>query len=96
MLHILPTNLLFLAAEQEPYEKAYLFMKNIEEFSGKSSGEWASRQQKNKTERVTELGRKTREEIVKWNHKTALRFQTGRRHQTSPASLRGYSKQQNG
>ena len=42
-----------------------------------------------KTERVTGLGRRTREEIAKWNQMTALRFQTGRRHQTSPASLRG-------
>ena len=40
------------------------------------------------TERVTGLGRRTREEIAKWNKMTALRFQTGRRHQTSPASLR--------
>ena len=30
-----------------------------------------------KTERVTGLGRKTRDEIVKWNQMTALRFQTG-------------------
>ena len=41
-----------------------------------------------KTERVTGLGRRTREEIAKWNQMTALRFQTGGRHQTSPASLR--------
>ena len=33
--------------------------------------------EKDKTERVTGLGRKTREEIVKWNQMTALRFQTG-------------------
>ena len=44
--------------------------------------------EKDKTERVTGLGRKTREEIAKWNQMTALRFQTGGR-QTSPASLRG-------
>ena len=42
-----------------------------------------------KTERVTGLGRRTREERAKWNQMTALRFQTGGRHQTSPASLRG-------
>ena len=42
-----------------------------------------------KTERVTGLGRRTREEIAKWNQMTALRFQTGGRHQTSPAFLRG-------
>ena len=34
-------------------------------------------EEKRKTERVTGLGRKTREEIVKWNQMTALRFQTG-------------------
>ena len=43
--------------------------------------------EKDKTERVTGLGRRTREEIAKWNQMTALRFQTGRRLQTSPASL---------
>ena len=30
-----------------------------------------------KTERVTGLGRRTSEEIAKWNQMTALRFQTG-------------------
>ena len=30
-----------------------------------------------KTERVTGLVRRTREEIAKWNQMTALRFQTG-------------------
>ena len=45
--------------------------------------------EKDKTERVTRLGRKTREEIAKWDQMTALRFQTKGRHQTSPASLRG-------
>ena len=88
MLHIPPTNLL-LAAKQESYKKACLLTKNIEEFSGKSSEEWTIRQKKNKTERVTGLGRRTKEEIAKWNQMTALRFQTGGRHQTSPASLRG-------
>ena len=43
-LHIPPTNLLILDAEQESYKKAYLFTKNIEEFSGKSLEERASRQ----------------------------------------------------
>ena len=45
--------------------------------------------EKDKIGRVARLGRKTREEIAKWNQMTALRFQTGGRHQTSPASLRG-------
>ena len=45
--------------------------------------------EKDKTERITGLGRRTREDIAKWNKMTALRFQTGGRHQTSPAYLRG-------
>ena len=45
--------------------------------------------EKGKTERVTGLGRRTRQEIAKWNQMTVLRFQTGGRHQTSPASLWG-------
>ena len=44
---------------------------------------------RDKTERVTGLGRITKEEIVKWNQMTALRFQTGGRHQTFLASLCG-------
>ena len=49
MLHMPPTNLHLLAAKQEPYKKAYVFTKNVEEFSGKSSGEYSNRtRQKNK------------------------------------------------
>ena len=33
--------------------------------------------EKDKTERVTGLGRRIREEIAKWNQMTAPRFQTG-------------------
>ena len=47
---------------------------------------------KDKTERVIGLGRRTGEETVKWNQMTALRFQTGGRHQISPASLRGLKR----
>ena len=64
-------------------------MKNIEEFSGEKFRRMDQLAQKDKTERVTGLRRRTREEIAKWNQMTALRFQTGGRHQTSLASLRG-------
>ena len=37
--------------------------------------------EKDQTERVLGLGRRTKEEIAKWNQMTALRFQTGGRHQ---------------
>ena len=77
MLHIPPTNCLLLAAKQESYEKACLFTKNIKEFSGKSSEEKDQQAEKDKIERITGLGRRTREEIAKWNQMTALRFQTG-------------------
>ena len=89
MLHIPLTNCLLLTAKQEPYKKAYLLSKNIEEFSGKKFRRKGQQAEKDKTERVTRLGRRKKEEIAKWNQMTALRFQTGGRHQTSPASLRG-------
>ena len=92
MLHIPPTNSLLLTAKQEPYKKAYLLTKNIEEFSGKKFRRKGQQAENDKTERVTGLGRRTREEIAKWNQMTALRFQTGGRHQTSPASLRGWER----
>ena len=90
MLHIPPTYCLPLTAKQEPYKKTYLLTKNIEEFSGKKLRRKGQQAENDKTERVTGLGRRTREEIEKWNQMTALRFQTGGRHQTSPASLRGH------
>ena len=89
ILHIPPTNCLLLTAKQEPYKKAYLLTKNIEEFSGKKFRRKDQQAEKDEIERVKGLGRRTREEIAKWNQMTALRFQTGGRHQTSPASLRG-------
>ena len=57
MLHILPTNVLLVAAKQKPYKKSYLLTKNIEEFSRKSSAEWASRQIK----RYDRKNRRTRQ-----------------------------------
>ena len=51
------TDQLLLAAKQEPYKEASLLTKNIEEFSGKRSEGWTSRQKKQKTERVTGPGR---------------------------------------
>ena len=64
-------------------------MKNIEEFSGKKFRRKGQQAENDKTERVTGLGRRPREEISKWNQMTALRFQTLGRYQTSLASLRG-------
>ena len=46
MLHILPTNLLLLAAKQGPYKKVYLIMKNTEEFLGKSPEKWVAGRKK--------------------------------------------------
>ena len=91
MLHIPPTNLFLLAAKQEPNKKAYLltkkqwknFLEKVQE-NGPTG-----RKKKDRTERVIGLCRRTREEIVKGNQMTALRFQTGGRHQTSQASLQG-------
>ena len=56
MLHIPPTNSL-LTAKQEPYKKAYFLTKNIEEFSGKSLEERASRQKKIRQKSSVEVDR---------------------------------------
>ena len=65
-------------------------MKKFSEFSGEKKLRRMDHKQKNdRTERARGLGRKTREEIGKWNQMTAQRFQTGGGHRTSPASLRG-------
>ena len=71
------------SAKQEPCKEAYLFTKNIEEFSGKKKSQEngpASRRKKRREnrrkKRVTGLCRRKRMEIIKWNQMTALRFQT--------------------
>ena len=51
MLHTPQTNLLLLAAKQSHTKKAYLLMKNKEEFPGKSSGEWAAGKKKEKRQK---------------------------------------------
>ena len=60
-------------------------MENTDEFSGNTiqENEPVCRK-KEKTERAMGVGKRAREEIVKWNQMTALRFQTGERHQTPP------------
>ena len=89
MLHLSPINYHLLAAKQEPYKKAYLLTKTVEEFSGgKNQKNGSVKHEKDKTERAMGVGRGTREETVNWNKMTAPRFQRGGRH-TSPASLRG-------
>ena len=94
MLHIPPTSLL-LAAKQKPYKKPSRNEKYRKNFWKKFRRiDQQAEKKKDKTERVTGLGRKTREEIVKWNQMTALRFQTGGRHQISLASLWGPERRQ--
>ena len=48
--------------------------------------------EKDKTERITRLGRRTREEIAKWKQMTALRFQTGGENIRDPRPPFGGSK----
>ena len=70
-LHKPPTNLLLPAAKQESYKNDYLFTKNIEEFSEKKFRRKDQQAEMEKIEKVTGLGRRTREEIAKWNQMTA-------------------------
>ena len=77
MLHILPTNLLLLAAKQEPYKKSLSLNEKYRRIFRKKFRRKDQQAEKDKTDRVTGLGRRTREEIAKGNQMTALRFQTG-------------------
>ena len=91
MLHILSTNLLLLAAKQEPYKKSLsLDKKYRKNFLEKVQENGPAGRKKDKTERIILLGRRTREEIVKWNQMTALRFQTGGdiRHPRPPFGMK--------
>ena len=90
ILHIPQTNLLLLAAKPEPYKKAYLLTKNIGRIFWEKFGRMDQQaEEQDKTKRVIGLGRRRREQIVKWSKMTALRSQKGGRQQTSvsPASL---------
>ena len=89
MLHIPPTNCLLQTAKQEPYKKSLSLNEKYRRLFWKKFRRKGQQAENDKTERVTGLGRRTREEIAKWNQMTALRFQTGER-QTSLASLRGH------
>ena len=84
MLHIPPTNLLLLAAKQEPYKKSYLFMKNIEEFSGKSSEKRTSRKSSDRK------GNRTREKNKRGDSKVESNDspETPDRGETSDKSTR--------
>ena len=78
MLHIPQTNLFSPSFRTGATQKSmHLLTKNIGEFSGKKSQEnGPAGSKKDTTERATGLGRRTREEIAKWNQMTVLRFQT--------------------
>ena len=61
------------AAKQEPYQKSVSQRKILKNFLEKKVGRMGSRKKKDKTERAMGVGRRTREEIVKWNQMTTLR-----------------------
>ena len=76
MLHIPPTNLLLLSAKQEQYMIQKSLSRNEKHcrIFWKKFRRKDQHAEKDKIERVTGLGRRTREEIAKWNQMTALRF----------------------
>ena len=93
MLQIPPTNLLLLAAKQEPYEKAHFLTKNIEEFSGKKvrgMDKQAEKKRKNRKSNGTRQKNKRGDSKVESNDSSEIPDRG--RHQTSPASLRGLTK----
>ena len=91
MLHIPPASLLLLAAKQEPYKKAYLFMKSIEKLSGKKGLEKGpvGRRKKRRRDRKSNGSRqknKRGDSKVESDDSPEI---PGGRHQTSAASLQG-------
>ena len=68
--------------QKKKEEKACLLTRNIEEVCGKKvrrMGQQAEEKKKGgKTERVTGLGRRRREETAKWNQMTAFEIPDGR------------------
>ena len=72
-----------------------LYEKYLKVFWKKKSGEWTISRKMTRQKEQEDQAEKTREDIGKGNQMTALRFQTGGRYQTSPASLwehpRGWS-----
>ena len=87
-----PTNLLLLAAKQEPYKKAYLLMKNTKEFSGKKvlkNGPAGRKRQDRKCNR-TRQKKKRGDSKVESNDSPEIPDRG--RHQTSLASLPGVSE----
>ena len=58
------------------YKKAYLLTRKNGRIFGKKFRRMDQQAEKDKTERIIVLGRRTREETAKWNQMTALRFQT--------------------
>ena len=88
MLHIPPTNLLLLAAKQEPYKKPISQRKIFNNFLEKVQKKGPA-DRKRSDRKGNRTRQKKREQIAKWHQMTALRFQTGGRHQTSPVTLGG-------
>ena len=80
-MHIPRTNLFLLAAKQVPYQKKkkkpISYRKILKNFLKKVQENGQAGRKEIKTEISIGLGRKTREEIVKWNQMTTLRFHTG-------------------
>ena len=72
MLHVPLTNLLPLAAKQEPYKKIYLLTKKYWRIFWKKFRRKDQQAEKDQTEKVTGLGRRRREETAKWNQMTAM------------------------
>lgn len=70
-------------------KKAISQPKILKNFLEESQENGPLAEKKDKTETATGEGRRTRQEIQKWNQIIALKVKTGGRHQTSLASLGG-------
>ena len=92
MLHIPPTNLLLLAVNRSHGKKPISSQKVLKNFLQKVQENGLAGRKKDKTERVTGLGRRTRDELVKWNQMTALRSKRGETSDIPGLPLGGHDR----
>ena len=91
ILHIRPANYQLPVAKQQTYKKRPFPGKHtLKNFVEKCQERAISRKRTNQKKQQNAAEDK-RKDMVKWSQMTALRFQTGVRQQTFPASLRGGS-----
>ena len=86
MLHTHPTIYHFLAAKEEPYQKAYLFTKTIEEFSGekKTVRKLGQQAEKRQDRKIYGSRQKIKKRGIRMKSNDSPEIPDQGKHETSP------------